>query len=206
MPTTSHYESDRTGFETEVNSEPSVELRSENAAILRQTLMNRIQGPVAGSIGLRLAVAADEPFLYRVYACTREDELRLVDWDDDQKSAFLTMQFGAQRSFYRQSYPGWGYDVISIGDQPVGRFFVHRGPRAIRVVDLGLLPEYRNQGICSALLKALQVEADEAGTPIHLHVESSNRAVKLYERLGFCAVRINGIHVEMEWAPRVPPE
>jgi hypothetical protein len=91
--------------------------------MLRRTLMDRVRGPLAGSIGLRPAIAADEPFLHRVYASTREEELRLVDWDDDQKTAFLTMQFGAQRSSYRQSFPGREYDVISIGDHPVGRLF-----------------------------------------------------------------------------------
>ena len=206
MPKAAHRELDSIGVEPEVNSNPSMTIRSNSAVIIRQSLMNRVQRAQVGSIGLRPAVAADEPFLYRVYASTREQELQLFDWNDDQKTAFLTMQFGAQRLSYRQSFPGWGYDIISIGDQPVGRFFVHRGADAIRVVDLGLLPEYRSQGIGSALLKALLEEADAAGMPIRLHVVSFNRAVKLYERLGFRAVRINGIHVEMECTSRIALE
>jgi ribosomal protein S18 acetylase RimI-like enzyme len=206
MPKAAHRESDSIGVEPEVNSNPSMIIRSDSAAILRQSLMNRVQRAQAGLIGLRPAVAADEPFLYRVYASTRKEEIQLFDWNDDQKTAFLTMQFGAQRLSYRQSFPGWGYDIISIFDQPVGRFFVHRGADAIRVVDLGLLPEYRSRGIGSALLKAVLEEADAAGMPIRLQVESFNRAMKLYERLGFRAVRINGIHVEMECAPRIALE
>ena len=206
MPKAAHRESDSIGVDPEVNSNPSMTIRSNSAVIIRQSLMNRVQRAQAGLIGLRPAVAADEPFLYRVYASTRKEEIQLFDWNDDQKTAFLTMQFGAQRLSYRQSFPGWGYDIISIGDQPVGRFFVHRGADAIRVVDLGLLPQYRNQGIGSALLKALLEEATEAAKPIRLHVESFNRAVTLYERLGFTAVGINGIHVEMEWAPCIAPE
>jgi ribosomal protein S18 acetylase RimI-like enzyme len=206
MPKAAHRESDSIGVEPEVNSNPSMTIRSNSAAILRQSLMNRVQRAQAGLIGLRPAVAADEPFLYRVYASTRKEEIQLFDWNDDQKTAFLTMQFGAQRLSYRQSFPGWGYDIISICDQPVGRFFVHRGADAIRVVDLGLLPEYRSRGIGSALLKAVLEEADAAGMPIRLQVESFNRAMKLYERLGFRAVRINGIHVEMECAPRIALE
>jgi GNAT superfamily N-acetyltransferase len=116
------------------------------------------------------------------------------------------MQFAAQRSSYRQSFPGREYDVVCLGDQPVGRLFVHRGTDTIRVVDLGLLPEYRNQGIGGALLKAIVDEAAEAGKPIRLHVESFNRAMTLYERLGFRPLGINGIHIEMEWAPCVRPE
>jgi ribosomal protein S18 acetylase RimI-like enzyme len=141
-----------------------------------------------------------------VYASTREEELQLFDWNDDQKTAFLTMQFNSQRTSYRQGFPGSGYDVTSIGEQPVGRLLVQRGTDAIRVVDLSLLPEFRNRGIGGALLNALLAEAAEARTSIRLHVESSNRAVRLYERLGFRPVGINGIHVEMEWAPRIPLE
>ena len=206
MPKAAHRESDSIGVEPEINSNPSMTIRSNSAVIIRQSLMNRMQRTQAGLIGLRPAVAADEPFLYRVYASTRKEEIQLFDWNDDQKTAFLTMQFGAQRLSYRQSFPGWGYDIISIGDQPVGRFFVHRGADAIRVVDLGLLPEYRNRGIGSALLKAVLEEADEADMAIHLHVKSFNRAMKLYERLGFRAVRTGGIHVEMECAPRIALE
>jgi GNAT superfamily N-acetyltransferase len=206
MPNASDRESDRIGFEPDANTVAAMRPRSDGAAMLRRTLMERVQGPLAGSIGLRPAIAADESFLYRVYASTREDELQLVDWNDAQKTALLTMQFNAQRSSYRQGFPGSGYDVISLGEQPVGRLFVLRGTAAIRVVDLGLLPEFRNRGIGGAFLNAVLNEAAEAGKPIRLHVESFNRAMKLYERLGFSAVGINGIHVEMEWAPRIPFE
>ena len=80
-----------------------------------------------------------------------------------------------------------------------GRFLVHRGTDAIRVVDIGLLPEYRNQGIGGALLSAVLVEAAADGKPVRIHIESFNRAIRLYERLGFGPVGLNGIHVEMEW-------
>ncbi len=164
------------------------------------------QAPIAGPIGLRPAIAADEPFLYRVYKCIRAEELRLLDWDDGQKAAFLTMQFGAQQTSYRHAFPGSGYDVILIGDRPVGRLFVHRGDDAISVVDIGLLPEYRNRGIGGALLKAVMDEAAEARKSVRLHVESSNRAGRLYQRLGFRPVGIDGIHVAMVWDPRSAPD
>jgi GNAT superfamily N-acetyltransferase len=204
MLNASDWEPDRIGFETEATAVSSMKPRSDGAAILRRTLMDRVQGRLAGSIGLRPAVAADEPFLYRVYASARDEQLRLIDWGDDQKTAFLTMQFNAQKSSYCQTFPGWGYDVISIGEQSVGRLFVHRGADAIHVVDFGLLPQYRNQGIGGALLKAVLDEADDDGKPVRLHVESFNRALRLSERLGFRSVGLNGIHIEMEWDPRIP--
>ncbi len=45
------------------------------------------------TISLRPITAEDVDFLYRVYASTRADEMKLVDWDDAQKRAFLEMQF-----------------------------------------------------------------------------------------------------------------
>ena len=151
----------------------------------KRALLTRVRGPLAGSIGLRPATATDDLFLYRVYASTREEEFRHIDWEENQKAALLAMQYHAQGAAYRQGFPGSGYEVILLGDQPIGRLFVHRDAGAIRVVDIGLLPEYRNRGIAGALLEAVLDEAAESGKPVRLHVDSSNRAVRLYERLGF---------------------
>jgi ribosomal protein S18 acetylase RimI-like enzyme len=96
--------------------------------------------------------------------------------------------------------------VILHGGQPAGRLFLHRGTDEIRVVDIGLLPEHRNQGIGGALLKAVLDEAAEAGKAVRLHVESFNRAVRLYERLDFASVGTDGAHIEMEFAPSIADE
>jgi GNAT superfamily N-acetyltransferase len=174
--------------------------------MLGPTLADRVRGPLAGSIGLRPAVPADEPFLYRVFASDRAEQLRLVDWDDDQKAALLRMQFNAQNASYRQVFPGSAYEVILNGGEPAGRLFLHRGTDLIRVVDIGLLPEHRNQGIGGALLKAVRDEAALADKTVRLRVESMNRAVRLYERLGFASIGIDGAHIEMELVPRSPNE
>lgn len=174
--------------------------------MLGRTLTDRVRGPLAGSIGLRPAVAADEPFLYRVFASDRAQELRLVDWDDNQKAALLRMQFVAQNASYRQAFPGSAFEVILNGGQPAGRLFLHRGTELIRVVDIGLLPEHRNQGIGGALLKAVLDEAAEADKTVRLRVESLNRAVRLYERLDFASIGTDGAHIEMEFVPRIPNE
>ena len=75
MPKAAHRESDSIGVDPEVNSNPSMIIRLNSALIIRQSLINRVQRAQAGLIRLPPAVAADEAFLYRVYASTREDEL-----------------------------------------------------------------------------------------------------------------------------------
>ena len=153
------------------------------------------------TITLRPATPADEPFLYRVYSSTREDELALVDWDDAQKEAFLLMQHNAQHTHYHQYYPQASYDLILSDGDPVGRLYVDRTPEQIHIIDIALLPEYRNAKIGSTLLRELLDEARSTGTAVRIHVERFNPALRLYDRLGFTIVADHGVYFLMEWLP-----
>lgn len=128
---------------------------------------------------------ADEDFLVAVYATTRAEELAPVPWSDAQKAAFCRMQFDAQHRYYQEHYAAASFDVIQVGGEPAGRLYVDRGPDEFRVIDIALLPAYRNAGIGSAILKDVLAEADRAGKPVTIHVEKMNPALRLYYRLGF---------------------
>jgi len=147
---------------------------------------------------LREATPEDEPFLLEVYASTRLEELEGFGWSEDQKLAFIKMQFIARE----RSYPRVDDRIIILNGCPVGRMMVDRGDAAILLRDIALLTEYRNAGIGSRLITALMKDAAAAGKPIHLHVVSTSPAVRLYERLGFCK---NGdetaAYLEMKWTP-----
>jgi len=41
--------------------------------------------------------------------------------------------------------------------------------------------------------------------PVSLHVETFNRARRLYDRLGFVEQDTNGIYALMEWTPETKP-
>jgi GNAT superfamily N-acetyltransferase len=130
---------------------------------------------------LREATPADEPFLLEVYASTRIEELEPFGWDDNQKQAFINMQFMARE----RTYPRAGNRIILLSGQPVGRMLVDRGEATILLCDIALLKEFRNAGIGSQLIQDLIEEATAAGKPIELHVVATSPAVRLYERLGF---------------------
>jgi GNAT superfamily N-acetyltransferase len=66
--------------------------------------------------------------------------------------------------------------------------------------DIALLPEYCNRGIGTTLQRELQSEAAAAGTPLRIHVERFNRALRLYERLGFRQIEDKGVYLFMEWS------
>ncbi len=142
--------------------------------------------------------------MFQVYASTRAEELALVDWTLEQKLAFLQMQFNAQRQHYRVYYPAATYHLIRRDDVPIGRMIVHRSQDEILLMDIALLPESRNAGIGTALIRELQDEAARTRRALRLHVETFNPARRLYDRLGFHPLVESGIYVEMEW--RAPTE
>lgn len=154
---------------------------------------------MTGLVSLRPAQTQDEPFLFRVYASTRAEEMALVGWDAEQQQAFLQMQFNAQTQYYRMQYPNAESKIISRDDTPVGRLIVHRSNDEILLMDIALLPEYRNAGMGTTLIRALQSEAEKIHKPLHLHVEPFNPAMQLYKRLGFIKIDESGIYHLMEW-------
>jgi ribosomal protein S18 acetylase RimI-like enzyme len=147
----------------------------------------------------------DEPFLYRVYAGTRTEELAPLPWDAAQKEAFLRMQFTAQHRHYQDQFPDASFEVVFADAHPVGRLYVQRSPEELHVIDIALLPEHRRAGIGTALLNDLLAEADQDGVPVRIHVERFNPALRLYERLGFTVIGDTGVYFHMERAPAARP-
>jgi ribosomal protein S18 acetylase RimI-like enzyme len=88
-----------------------------------------------------------------------------------------------------------------VDGRDAGRLYVARWPAEIRIMDIALLPEHRGRGIGSALLADLMAEATRASKPLTIHVERFNRAVRLYERLGFVPVADKGVYLLLQWSP-----
>lgn len=153
------------------------------------------------SVVLRPVTPADEEFLVSVYASTRAEELALTGWTDEQKSQFCRMQFMGQDAHYRGNYPTAQFDVILQGDVPIGRLYVDRWEKEIRIMDIAMLPEHRGNGIATQLLQTLQEEAAAAGKRLSIHVERMNRALRLYERLNFKLVEDKGVYLLLDWDP-----
>jgi ribosomal protein S18 acetylase RimI-like enzyme len=152
----------------------------------------------AARVELRAVVPADRAFLRAVYGSTRWEELEPTGWSDAEKNAFLDQQFAAQDAHYTKNYDSTTYSVILVDGFPAGRLYVARWPEEIRIVDIALLPTSRARGVGTALLRGLIDEAAAAGKRVSIHVERENRALRLYERLGFTRVEERGPYYLME--------
>ena len=157
----------------------------------------------ASALGLafRRMRDADLPFLERLYASTRQEELAPVPWHVDAKEAFLAQQFRAQHAHYQQHYPGADWLVILRAGEPIGRLYIVHWQREHRVIDIALLPEHRRQGLGAALMRDLLDEAAAAGKAVSIHVEKNNPAMGLYRRLGFVIAEDKGVYDLMRWTP-----
>lgn len=150
---------------------------------------------------LRAVRAGDEPILLEIYASTRAEELAITDWTEAQRNAFVTMQFAAQQQYYQVQFPQGEHRIILANGQPVGRFYTDENEDEIKIIDITVLPNYRNAGIGSPLIRELMERAQKAGKPVRIYVESYNRSLRLFERLGFAKVEEDGINVLLEWRP-----
>ncbi|HEY7402091.1 MAG TPA: GNAT family N-acetyltransferase [Candidatus Angelobacter sp.] len=153
----------------------------------------------AEQIGLRPATPADDEFLLSVYASTRADEMQRVPWNAEQKEAFVRMQFAAQKSHYAAAFPQASHDVICVDKTAVGRIYLDRDPDVFHILDVTVLPQYRNQGIGSTLLGRLLAEAGQSGKAVTIYVETFNPSVRLFERLGFQKIEEKDFQLLMKW-------
>ena len=87
-------------------------------------------------------------------------------------------------------------------DKPVGRLYVDRREREIRILDITLLPEYRGAGLGTPLIQELLTEAEAAGKTLTIYVEFFGRSRRLFERLGFTPIEGDGYNALMAWRPK----
>jgi len=155
-----------------------------------------------GVVSFRAVRPEDEAFLLEVYGSTRAEELALTGWDPEQRDAFLKMQLDAQHVHYRGQYPSAQYLVVLLDSGPVGRLYLADKDSEIRILDVTILPEYRGAGIGTALVRDLMALSAAAGKPLTIYVETFNRSLGLFERLGFVRSGEAGYSLLLQWNPR----
>jgi len=156
------------------------------------------------NLSFRTVTENDFDFLLRVSAGTREQEKALFRWADCAWDRFIRMQFALQHQYYRQQFPEADYAIIYLGGTPVGRLYVNHGEDEIRIIDIALLPEFRNRGIGTGILRSLISRAENQQISVRLFVEQSNPSLRLYHRLGFRARETAGVYYHLERPPAHP--
>ena len=155
----------------------------------------------AKKISLRPVTDADDDFLLSVYASTRAEEMSRVPWSPEQKDSFVRMQYAAQKRHYPAQHPKAAHDIILVDGTAVGRIYLDRAGQEFHILDITILPEQRNGGIGSRLLRQVLDEAATQKKPVTIYVETFNPSLRLFERLGFQKAEENGFQLLMRKEP-----
>lgn len=148
----------------------------------------------------------DLPILCEIYGSTRTEELeRGTNWNEEQKKFFIEQQFFAQHEYYQSNYTGAKFYIIEKENVIIGRLYIDFffEKKGIRIIDITLLPYWRQKEIGSAILGEIMKKAAIKNINVSIHVESFNPAMNLYKRLGFIKIsETNGVYHLMEWRPK----
>jgi GNAT superfamily N-acetyltransferase len=154
---------------------------------------------------LRPCAASDDAFLYDVFATTWESEVAALP-NQNLAQHVLRIQHIAQERRFASRYPDYERYVVLVGDKPAGRLYVHQHDSTMHVVDLTLMPEHRNQGLGSQILRDLSDLAARADMTVTIRVGRRNRqATDLATKLGFRLVNVDDLDNYFEWSATEPP-
>jgi GNAT superfamily N-acetyltransferase len=148
-------------------------------------------------IKIRPESPADFDFLETLYIAVRWPELEQAPWTEDAKLNFLRHQFSLQYAHYNKYYAETDFGILEHNQAPIGRWYVFRGASDLRIVDVSLMPNWRNKGITTAMFDYLFEEADALNKSVSIHVEQFNPAKNLYLRLGFQPAGESGPYILM---------
>ncbi|MDR7208663.1 GNAT family N-acetyltransferase [Flavobacterium piscis] len=161
---------------------------------------------VVKNIGFRDIQENDLSILCEIYGSTRTEELeRGTNWNEEQKKFFIGQQFFAQHEYYQKNYTGAKFYIIEKENIAIGRLYIDFlfEKKGVRIIDITLLPNWRQKNIGSSILAAIIKKAAIKNMNVTIHVESFNPAINLYKKLGFTKIsETNGVYHLMEWSPK----
>lgn len=137
----------------------------------------------------------DESFLEHLFFSDMAS--KFVDLPAEQLKMIVTMQYTAKQQGYLLDWPMAEILIIQYDGEKVGQLILATNKATLRIVDILLLPEFRNRGIATQILKMLPSYHDTKCKRLELSVAKGNPAFELYVRHGFVIKSENEVHIEM---------
>ncbi len=134
---------------------------------------------------MRPAIAADAPFIERLYTERRAAEFAALGLGADQMRAMIAMQFAAWRCSYAGKPSVIEFVLLDSAGEPAGHLVISQATGLSRIIDVSVATTHRGQGLATAALQEVISTAHKSECDVGLLVAPGSPAKKLYERLGF---------------------
>jgi len=152
---------------------------------------------------LRRAREDDQEFFRRLFCTVHLEKLELVAVTMEERAKLVELMFQGFTRTYQALASAADDRIVLLDGQSIGRMILLQSREEIRIADIAILPEYRQRGIGSALVGQLQAESVMSNRPVRLQVAHFDRALRLYQRLGFYKIGASGPCLHLEWSRRL---
>jgi ribosomal protein S18 acetylase RimI-like enzyme len=146
---------------------------------------------------LRPSTPADADFLRNLFTVDKAAEFAAQGLPETVYQPLIDMQYRGRTATFSAQHPRAATWIIESEGIAAGQYTLEETPQGSRLIDLAILPEYRNHGLATGVLQQLMREAATAG--LALRVNKGNPAVRLYTRLGFQVANEDEVSCEMVW-------
>ncbi|MEM5315366.1 GNAT family N-acetyltransferase [Paraburkholderia sp. JHI869] len=138
-------------------------------------------------VTLRAATPDDEAFLFDLRRATMDEHLERAGEPTDERAHWERLRY-----HYNDAH------VVCCGSERLGLFKFARDAHEWTIVQIQISPAWQGRGIAAHLVGEFLREADGAGVPVKLSVLKGNRAINLYQRLGFQVVDTTDTSLQMQ--------
>ncbi|MEM7463679.1 MAG: GNAT family N-acetyltransferase [Pseudomonadota bacterium] len=144
---------------------------------------------------LRSAELADYPFVEAIYLNSMGTMLKQLGcWDENYRR-------GAFHRAYRRSEAS----IITLAGRDIGWMQISERDFDINLAQIQILDPYCGKGIGTALIRDLMERAGQRGKSVSLSAVRANRAIDLYQRLGFKIINPDATPIiDMVYEPQLP--
>jgi len=165
-------------------------------------MKNTLSDEQENIISLCTVTPCHKEFLLKVFAESRWDLALISGVSEEQRAGIILEQYSIEQQQMAQMYPEASLNIVMLNNRPIGRLYIHYGERADRILEMGLLENHRKMGAGKKVMTIVIENALEKGKTVSLQVAWFNQgAYGFFEKLGFKAIRNNGIFYEMHYMP-----
>jgi ribosomal protein S18 acetylase RimI-like enzyme len=145
----------------------------------------------------------DSEFFMELFGEIKNSELHLDMWPETIRNQMIRMQYNGFMQSVHTEFPEHIDYLILYQSEKAGRLQLDKNDKGFRIINISLLPAYRNIGIGSAIIQKIIEEANFKSIPVYLEVDKTNKAAYLYNKLGFTIYQQNEIKYLMIYSPEM---